>query len=203
MQPGESTAGRSRDRQRRAGLRRHRYRRRTIGQNVADRTRAAGLGVTVVERELVGGECSYWGCVPNKALLRPVITIADARRVDCAREAATGSINSTGLVSRRDRYVTNWDDHDQAERVRGIGADLVRGHARLQGPRRVAVATSDDQIAMLTARNPVAVCIGNDAELPDIPGIAEALLWTNRKATGSSEVPTSSPSSAVRVSLWR
>jgi pyruvate/2-oxoglutarate dehydrogenase complex dihydrolipoamide dehydrogenase (E3) component len=95
-----------------------------IGQTVANRTRAAGLSVAVVEQELVGGECSYWGCVPSKALLRPVIAIADARHVDGARAAASGSINTTGVLGRRDRYVTKWDDSDQADRVRGIGADL-------------------------------------------------------------------------------
>jgi pyruvate/2-oxoglutarate dehydrogenase complex dihydrolipoamide dehydrogenase (E3) component len=74
-----------------------------VGQNVADRTRAAGLSVAVVERELVGGECSYWGCIPSKSLLRPVIAVADARRIDGAREAVTGSINSAGVFGRRDR----------------------------------------------------------------------------------------------------
>jgi pyruvate/2-oxoglutarate dehydrogenase complex dihydrolipoamide dehydrogenase (E3) component len=160
-----------------------------IGQTVADRSRAAGLSVAVVEQELVGGECSYWGCVPSKALLRPVIAIADARHVDGAREAASGSINTGGVFGRRDRYVTNSDDYDQADWVRGIGADLVRGHARLQGPRRVAVATSDDQLVILAARHAVAICTGSEAALPDLPGIAEARPWTNRQATDSSEVP--------------
>ncbi len=78
-----------------------------VGQNAAERARAGGLSVVMVERELVGGECSYWGCVPSKALLRPVLAIADANHVDGAREAVTGSINATGVFGRRDRYVTN------------------------------------------------------------------------------------------------
>jgi dihydrolipoamide dehydrogenase len=159
-----------------------------VGQNVADRARAEGFTVAAVERELVGGECSYWACVPSKALLRPVIAVADIRRIDGAREAVTGSINAAGVFGRRDRYVTNWDDTGQADWVRARG-DLVRGHARLDGPQRVAVATPDGGRVVLRARHAVAICIGSGAALPDLPGIAEARPWTNRKATDSSEVP--------------
>ncbi|SRX93610.1 putative oxidoreductase [Mycobacterium tuberculosis H37Rv] [Mycobacterium shimoidei] len=159
-----------------------------VGQNVADRARAAGLSVAVVERELVGGECSYWACVPSKALLRPVVAIADARRVDGARQAITGPISTAGVFGRRDRYVTNWDDAGQADWVSGIGATLVRGHARLDGPRRVAVSTPG-ATAMLSARHAVVVCTGSRPALPDLPGITEARPWTNRRATDSSSVP--------------
>lgn len=160
-----------------------------VGESVADRSRAAGLRVVLVERELVGGECSYWGCVPSKALLRPVIAVADARRVDGAREAVPGSIDAAGVFGRRDRYVSGWDDNVQVEKyVLGIGADLVRGHGRLDGPRRVAVATPDDRVVVLTARHAVVVCTGSSPALPDLPGIAEARPWTNRRATDTSTV---------------
>ncbi|MFC4035978.1 dihydrolipoyl dehydrogenase family protein [Streptomyces polygonati] len=159
-----------------------------VGQNVAERSRVAGLSVAVVERELVGGECSYWACVPSKALLRPVIAIADARRVDGAREAVTGPIGTDGVFGRRNRYVTDYDDAGQADFVRGIGADLVRGEGRLDGVRRVVVSGSDGE-RVLTARRAVALCTGSDAVLPDLPGIAEAKPWTNRTATDSSTVP--------------
>ena len=102
-----------------------------VGQNVTERSRAAGLSVAVVERELVGGECSYWGCVPSKALLRPVLAVADARKVDGAREAVDGSICADGVFGRRDRYTTNYDDTGQANWVKATGADLIRGHGRL------------------------------------------------------------------------
>jgi pyruvate/2-oxoglutarate dehydrogenase complex dihydrolipoamide dehydrogenase (E3) component len=160
-----------------------------IGQNVAERARAAGLNVAMVERELVGGECSYWACVPSKALLRPVIALSDVRRVDGAREAVTGSINPAGVFGRRDRYVSNWDDTGQADWVAGIGATLVRGHGRLDGPRRVVVATPSGDEVQLTARHAVVVCTGSRPALPDLPGIAEARAWTNRQATDSSFVP--------------
>ncbi|MEU9241484.1 NAD(P)/FAD-dependent oxidoreductase [Streptomyces sp. NPDC048385] len=160
-----------------------------VGQNVADRARAAGLSVAVVERELVGGECSYWACVPSKALLRPVIAVADARRVDGARQAVTGRIDTDGVFARRDRYVTDWDDSGQALFVKSIGADLFRGHGRLDGPRRVTVTRDDGTRQSLVARHAVAVATGSRPALPDIPGIAEARPWTNRHGTDSSTVP--------------
>ena len=160
-----------------------------IGQSVAARARGGGLSVAVVERELVGGECSYWACVPSKAMLRPIIAVAEARRLDGAREAVTGPIDAGGVLRRRDRYVSNWDDTGQAQSVAEIGADLVRGHGRLDGPRRVAVATPADRIALLAARHAVVVCTGSRAAVPDMPGIAEARVWTNRSATDASVVP--------------
>ncbi|WP_206319554.1 dihydrolipoyl dehydrogenase family protein [Actinacidiphila epipremni] len=160
-----------------------------VGQNVADRARAAGLGVAVVERELVGGECSYWACVPSKALLRPVIAVADARRVDGAREAVTGRLGTGGVFGRRNRYVTDWDDSGQAAFVTSLGADLFRGLGRLDGPRRVTVTGDDGTTHHLTARHAVALATGSRPVLPDIPGMAEARPWTNRQGTDSSTVP--------------
>jgi dihydrolipoamide dehydrogenase len=160
-----------------------------IGQNAAERARAAGLKVALVERELVGGECSYWACVPSKALLRPVIALSDTRRVDGAREAVTGSISADGVFGRRDGYVSNWDDSGQADWVDGIGATLIRGHGRLDGPRRVIATESDGERVTLTARHAVVICTGSRSALPDLPGMAEARPWTNRQATDSSVVP--------------
>ncbi|MGV9801559.1 dihydrolipoyl dehydrogenase family protein [Mycobacterium sp. NPDC003449] len=160
-----------------------------VGITAADRVHAEGLSVALVERELVGGECNYWGCVPSKSLLRPVLALADARHVDGAREAVSGSISAAGVFGRRDRYVTNWDDSSLVDVVAGMGVDLFRGHARLDGPRRVTVATPDQRTVVLTARHAVIVCTGSTAAVPDIPGVAEARPWTNRRATDSSAVP--------------
>ncbi|MGI5143529.1 MULTISPECIES: dihydrolipoyl dehydrogenase family protein [unclassified Streptomyces] len=160
-----------------------------VGQNVADRARAAGLSVAVVERELVGGECSYWACVPSKALLRPVIALADANRVEGARQAVTGRLDTDGVFTRRNRYVTDWDDSGQARWVKSIGADLLRGHGRLDGPRRVTVTRDDGAQHILSARHAVAIATGSRPALPDIPGIEETRPWTNRNGTDSSTVP--------------
>ncbi|WIM86161.1 NAD(P)/FAD-dependent oxidoreductase [Candidatus Mycobacterium wuenschmannii] len=160
-----------------------------VGQSAAERARSAGLSVAVIERELVGGECSYWGCVPSKALLRPVIALADAGRIDGAREAIAGSVDVSGVFGRRDRYVSNWDDTGQAAWVANIGATLFRGHGRLAGPRRVAVTTTEADRVTLLARHAVVICTGSRAVLPDLPGIAEARPWTNRSGTDSSAVP--------------
>lgn len=176
-----------------------------VGQNAADRARAGSLRVAVVERELVGGECSYWACVPSKALLRPVIALSEVHHVDGAREAVTSSISPNGVFGRRDRYVNNWDDSGQADFVAGIGATLVRGHGRLDGPRRVVVTTSSGDEVVLTARHAVVICTGSRPALPDLPGMAEARPWTNRQATDSSKVPDGSRWSvpAVWASKWR
>ena len=96
-----------------------------VGQNVTERSRAAGLSVAVVERELVGDVCSYWGCVPSEALLRPVLAVADARHVDGAREAVGGSINTDGVFGRRDRYTTNYDDTGQRSAARAVRRRLT------------------------------------------------------------------------------
>ncbi len=159
-----------------------------VGENVADRARAAGLTVAIVERELIGGECSYWACVPSKALLRPVLALDDARRVDGARQAVSSSIDAAGVFQRRNRYVGDWDDSGQADWVKAIGATLVRGHGRLDGPRRVVVATEDGDVT-LTARHAVVICTGTRASLPDLPGLADARAWTNREATEATSVP--------------
>jgi pyruvate/2-oxoglutarate dehydrogenase complex dihydrolipoamide dehydrogenase (E3) component len=160
-----------------------------IGQTVADRARAAGLTVAVVERELVGGECSYWGCIPSKAMLRPVTVLADARRVGGAREAVSGGPDVPGVFARRDSWVSHWHDEDQADFLKGTGADLIRGHGRLDGARRVVVETPDGSTVPLTARQAVAICTGSRPDLPELADLEVARPWTNREATDSHEVP--------------
>ncbi|WP_346101534.1 NAD(P)/FAD-dependent oxidoreductase [Nonomuraea maheshkhaliensis] len=160
-----------------------------VGQTVAQRVRSAGLTVAAVERELVGGECSYWACIPSKAMLRPVTALADARRVGGAREAVTGQVDATAVLARRDKWVTDWDDRGQAQFLKDIGADLIRGHARLDGPRRVSVEIPRGSTLSLTARHAVVVCTGSRPNFPELAGLADVRPWTNREATDSPKVP--------------
>ncbi|GAA1944970.1 dihydrolipoyl dehydrogenase family protein [Kitasatospora viridis] len=159
------------------------------GENLADRTRAAGLRTAVVERELVGGECSYWACMPSKALLRPPAALAAARAVAGAREAATGELDASAVLARRDAFASHWKDAGQVAWLDGVGVDLVRGIGRLDGERRVLVRTPEGAERVLTARHAVAVCTGSRAVLPELPGLADARPWTSREATSWPTVP--------------
>ncbi|CCB78111.1 putative oxidoreductase [Streptantibioticus cattleyicolor NRRL 8057 = DSM 46488] len=159
------------------------------GENLADRTRAAGLTTVVVESELVGGECSYWACMPSKALLRPVIAHADARRAPGAREAVRGGLDAPAVLAHRDAFASHWRDDGQVAWLESAGIELVRGHGRLAGERRVEVRGADGTPRTLTARHAVAVCTGSRAALPDLPGIDRARPWTSREATSAKEVP--------------
>ncbi|MFG2517816.1 dihydrolipoyl dehydrogenase family protein [Streptomyces sp. NPDC048527] len=160
-----------------------------VGENVADRARAAGLSAAVVESELVGGECSYWACMPSKALLRPVIAQADARRLPGLQQSVQGPLDAPAVLARRDEYTSHWKDDGQVSWLESIGADLYRGKGRLAGPRRVTVTGPDGTEHVLTARHAVAVCTGTRAALPDLPGLADVEPWTSREATSAQKVP--------------
>ncbi|GAA2120670.1 dihydrolipoyl dehydrogenase family protein [Actinomadura napierensis] len=159
------------------------------GENLADRAHAGGLSVAVVESELVGGECSYWACMPSKALLRPAAALAEARRLPGAREAAGGRLDAAAVLARRDEFTSHWKDDGQVDWLKAAGLVLVRGHGRLDGAKRVVVQTPDGERRVLTARHAVAVCTGTRAALPELPGLDEVRPWTSREATASAQVP--------------
>ncbi|MGW6712224.1 dihydrolipoyl dehydrogenase family protein [Streptomyces globisporus] len=160
-----------------------------VGENVADRARAAGLTTAVVESELVGGECSYWACMPSKALLRPVVARADARRVPGLSAAVQGPLDVGAVLAHRDEETSHWKDDGQVAWLESVGADVVRGTGRLTGPREVTVTAPDGTEHRLTARHAVAVCTGTRAVVPALPGIEEARPWTSREATSAKEAP--------------
>ncbi|MBW4041586.1 MAG: NAD(P)/FAD-dependent oxidoreductase [Acidobacteria bacterium] len=160
-----------------------------VGENVADYAHKEGLGVVIVENELVGGECSYWACMPSKALLRPATALRGARHVSGAKQAVTGRIDPAAVLARRDATVANYDDEGQVAWLQSAGIDLVRGTARLDGPKRVVVTALDGTEVVLEAGAAVAVATGSSALIPPIEGLEEAKPWTSREATSATEVP--------------
>ncbi len=147
-------------------------------------TERGGKQVVIVERDLVGGECSYYACMPSKALLRPGEALAEVRRIPGAAQAVTGELDVEAVLSRRDDVAHGLRDDDQLPWLSSRGIELVRGHARLDGERRVRVG--DD---LLSARDAVVIAVGTGALMPPIPGLAEAHAWSNREATTAREVP--------------
>lgn len=161
-----------------------------VGENVADYAHQGGLSVAIVESDLAGGECSYWACIPSKALLRPIAARGAALRLPGAKQAVTGEIDVAAVLRRRDSFVANYDDSGQAHWIAGAGITLIRGVGRLAGPRRVRVhADSNHDTRTLTARLAVVVCTGSEPTVPPIEGLADARPWTNRDATGMTRVP--------------
>jgi len=155
------------------------------GEVAAGRLGDAGLEVAIVERENVGGECSFWACMPSKALLRPAQVLDEARRVPGAAQAVTGTLDVPAVLARRDEIVNGLDDANQVPWLDAHHVTLVRGHAQLvPGGRRVAVGDE-----MLVARRAVILAVGSVAALPPIPGLADAHPWTNREVTTARHVP--------------
>ncbi len=161
----------------------------STGENVADIVVRGGLSAVLVEAELVGGECSYWACMPSKALLRGTEAIAAARGVSGAAAAVTGEQDVAATLARRDSFTSNWSDDSQVEWVRGAGIDLVRGSARLDGERTVVVTDADGGETRLTATHAVAMCTGSEAAVPPVEGLRDVDPWTPRDATSAKEVP--------------
>jgi dihydrolipoamide dehydrogenase len=153
----------------------------STGEVAAGRLGQNGLSVAIVEQSLVGGDCSFYACMPSKALLRPI---------DLAREVArvpglhVGPIDVAAVLARRDEVTNHLDDAHQLPWLEQHGVTLVRGHARLSGERRVVVGDET-----LQARKAVVIATGSSALVPDIPGLHDARPWTNHEATSAESVP--------------
>jgi pyruvate/2-oxoglutarate dehydrogenase complex dihydrolipoamide dehydrogenase (E3) component len=146
------------------------------------------MKVGIAERERVGGECSYWACIPSKTLLRPGEALEGARHAPGAREAIERSLDAAAAFEWRDFQVSDYDDEaspSEAPWLRDKGIDLHRGNARIEGPGRVTVG--DEQIE--TDR--IVLATGSDPLIPPVEGLAEVEYWTNREGTGMKEVPES------------
>ncbi|MEU7949210.1 NAD(P)/FAD-dependent oxidoreductase [Micromonospora taraxaci] len=160
-----------------------------VGENVADRVVRGGLSAAIVERELVGGECSYWACMPTKALLRSASALRAARHLPGAREAVTGDLDAAAVLGRRDSFASHWKDDGQVSWLESAGIALHRGQGRIVSTRAVEVTDADGATARLTARHAVVVATGSSALLPDIPGLRESAPWSSREAASASSVP--------------
>src|SRR5688500_12603758 len=154
------------------------------GQHCAGHLADGGLRVAIVERELVGGECDYWACIPSKTLLRPGEALQAARDAPGAREAVSGGVRAEGAFEWRDFMVSGYDDGAKAAYLESKGIEVLRGPARLAGPGGVEVSDETH-----SARH-VVIATGSDPVIPPVPGLRELDgVWTNREATALTDVP--------------
>ena len=154
------------------------------GQHCAGHLTDGGLKVAIAERELVGGECDYWACMPSKTLLRPGEALQAAREAPGAREAVTGGVRAEPAFEWRDFMVSGYDDARKTEYLEGRGIDVLRGAAQLAGPGRVLVGEKEH------SADHVVIATGSEPVIPPVPGLQELDgVWTNREATALTEVP--------------
>jgi dihydrolipoamide dehydrogenase len=156
------------------------------GEVAAGRLAEAGLEVAIVEDRKVGGECSFWACMPSKALLRPGELLAETARVPGAAEAVTGTLDVEAALKRRDEVIHDLDDSAQLPWLEDHGITLICGWGRLDGEQRVVVG--DETIEV---RRAVFLAGGTTPAMPPIDGLAEAEPWTNRDATTTHAIPGS------------
>jgi pyruvate/2-oxoglutarate dehydrogenase complex dihydrolipoamide dehydrogenase (E3) component len=153
-------------------------------EHCAGRLAAGGAKVAIVERELLGGECSFWACIPSKTLLRSGEALQEAREAPGAAEAVKGGVDPQAAFRWRDFQVNEYDDASAVKWAEGEGIDVIKGTGRLAGQGRVAV-DGDEYEA-----KDIIVSTGSDPVMPPMPGLGELDgLWTNREATGLKEVP--------------
>ena len=154
------------------------------GEVIAGRLGEAGVSVAIVEERLVGGECSFYACMPSKALLRPADAVDEARRIPGAAEAVSGELDVPAVLARRDEVIHDLDDSGQLPWLSDRGVTILRGSARITGERTVAVGDEE-----LVAQRAVVVATGSCALIPPIDGLREAEPWTNREITTTHTVP--------------
>lgn len=160
-----------------------------VGENAAGRVVQGGLEAILVEPDLIGGECSYWACMPSKALLRPGTALHAAQSVAGSREAATGSLDAQAVLDRRDGFTSHWNDSGQEEWVENTGIGLLRGRGRLTGPREVTVQDDGGGTVVITARRAVVLATGSRPTPPPVKGLDQVQYWGTREATSAQEVP--------------
>lgn len=157
-----------------------------VGENAAQYAIAGSdRTAVIVEHELLGGECSYWACMPSKALLRPSEVLDVARNMPGVKElVGDRPLDADAVLARRDSYTHGLDDSSQIDWAESMGIAVIRGHGRLVADRTVEVSGRT-----LTARHAVVLATGTTASIPDIPGLREARPWISRDATNIAETP--------------
>jgi len=156
------------------------------GEVCAGRLADGGMSVAIVEQHLIGGECSYYACMPSKALLRPGDLLDEARRVPGVAEAVGGDLDPQAILDRRDEVIHDLDDSGQLPWLAERGIELFRGAGKLDGERRVRVGDE-----LLTASRAVVIATGSGAAMPPIEGLDSVKAWNNRDGTTSKQVPES------------
>jgi pyruvate/2-oxoglutarate dehydrogenase complex dihydrolipoamide dehydrogenase (E3) component len=154
------------------------------GEVCAGRLADGGLSVAIVEQHLIGGECSYYACMPSKALLRPSDLLAEAQRVPGI--AVDERLDPRAVLERRDEVIHDGDDSGQLPWLEERKIELFRGSGALDGERRVRVG--DD---LLSARQAIVIATGSGAAMPPIDGLDSVRAWNNRDATTAKHVPES------------
>jgi pyruvate/2-oxoglutarate dehydrogenase complex dihydrolipoamide dehydrogenase (E3) component len=156
------------------------------GEHCAGALAAGGKRVAIVERNLLGGECDYFACIPSKTLLRPGEALHGALQAPGAREAATGKLDSAEALKWRDFMVSDYDDSGKTGWLADAGIELIRGDARIAAPGRVEVDGAEH------SAEHIVIATGSDPAFPPIPGLGELEdVWTNREATALKQVPDS------------
>ncbi len=156
------------------------------GEVCAGRLADGGMSVAIVEQHLIGGECSYYACMPSKALLRPGDLLGEARRVPGVAQAVSGDLDPRAILDRRDEVIHDLDDSGQLPWLEERGIELFRGEGKLDGERRVRVGED-----LLTASRAVVIATGSAAAMPPIEGLDSVKAWNNREGTTSKRVPES------------
>ena len=152
-----------------------------VGENAADYVHRAGLSVAMIEAELVGGECSYWACIPSKALLRTGHAAAALRRLP----GTSVEVDPAAVFARRDAFTGRGDDSGQVKWAEGAGITVIRSRGRLTGEKAVAIEGGP----VLTARHAVVLATGSVPVRPPVPGLDGVRVWGSREATSATSAP--------------
>ncbi|MHA6619193.1 dihydrolipoyl dehydrogenase family protein [Pseudonocardia sp. DLS-67] len=155
-----------------------------VGENAADYAVRAGLSAVIVESELLGGECSFWACIPSKVLLRTGHAVAAVRRLP----GTTVDFDPAAVLARRDSFTHDWNDESQVRWATGAGIRVLRGKGRLVGERTVEVDGPAGR-ETLVARRAVVVATGSVPAAPSVTGLDGVRTWGSRDATSAKEIP--------------